>query len=295
VPGKWDSYVYRLSFLDADSRSVSRSTSGQVERKEEQELRSCAGTPYQHKSFSRRFGSPAARPRKINRYTGRCDVCTETVREGEGFLHGHLPVHRECDDMSRSDWEREHQQDLHGATAIGENPEAPLPSLSTRPAQPQARVAKYFEGRWNGALKLHPEWRGENRGIELGPAIGYIQRTFFDAGYNEEHVELMIDCFFEELLNPTCALEIKERQTAWQRFTGWWGYNLVPDPVIERERRAENDRWVALARITARDNEARRQAAWARIEAAEARGENADPKDYWDAEMPVPRLRRVNG
>ena len=174
--------------------------------------------------------------------------------------------------------------------AIGEDPEAPLPGASTRPPKPQARLAKYFEERWNtDALGLHPEWRGVYRGIELGAAIGYIRRTFLDAGYSDEHVTAMIDGFFDDLINPYCLLEIKEGQTAFQLFTGWWGRNPVPDPRLARERQERHDSMVAQARRQVAAREVAERAAWARIEAAEARGEYADPEDLRTVRMPVPR------
>lgn len=176
--------------------------------------------------------------------------------------------------------------------AIGEDPEAPLPTLTARPPQPQVRLAKYFEQRWNtDALGLHPEWRGEYRGIEIGMAIGYIKRTFLDAGYSDEHVEAMIDAFFDDLINPSCALEIKQGQTAFQRFTGWWGHNLVPDPKVARDKQAEHDRLIAIVRTQAKAAEILRQAAWDRIDAADERGEDAAPQDYLDAGVAVPRPR----
>ena len=186
----------------------------------------------------------------------------------------------------RGEWEREHARDLHSGPVIGADPEAKLPSASTR-VKPQARLAKYFEERWNtDALARYPEWRGQYRGIDLGAAIGYISRTFLDAGYSPEHVELMIDAFFDDLINPICLLQPSQGQSAFQLFTGWWGHNPVPDPAVERER---NERAGRLhdAYVRQRDETKERQRqAWARIEAAEAAGGEADPDDLRTVGMP---------
>ena len=290
TPGKYDGYTYRLSFLDSVSGSSSVSTSGEVET--EEDLRSSSLTTFVKKDRRGRFGSPAARrsenrPRRTNRYTGRCHACAEIVWPGEGFLHGPLPVHRECE--VRGEWEAEHARDLHGAPSLGADPEEKLPSASTR-VKPQARLAKHFEARWNlDALKRYPEWRGQYRGIDLGAAIGYISRTFLDAGYSDEHVEAMIDAFFDDLLSPICLLQPSEGQSAFQLFTGWWGHNAVPDPAIERER---NERAGRLhdAYVRQRDEaKERERQAWARIDAAEAAGAEADPEDLRTVRMPVPR------
>ena len=100
IPGHFDSYIYRLTFLDSTSEptpvSIPVSTSAQVEN-EAEDLRSSVLTTFVQKPFRGRFGSPAARPRKTNQYTGRCHVCAEIVWPREGFLHGPLPVHQECD------------------------------------------------------------------------------------------------------------------------------------------------------------------------------------------------------
>ena len=285
VPGHLDGYTYRLTFLDAVPVSTPVSTSAQVET-EEEDLRSSLFTTFRENPFRGRFASPAAR--RPNKYTGRCHVCTEIVWPGEGYLHGPLPVHQGCE--VRGEWEREQARDMHGSPAFGEDPEAPLPSASTRPSKPQARLAKHFEERWNtDALVIHPEWRGQYRGIELGAAIGYLRRTFLDAGYNVEHVTLMIDAFFEDLINPHCTLEIKEGQTAFQLFTGWWGRNPIPDPVIERERQAAHDRLVAQARSQMDASRNREKEAWARIDVAMEAGEQPDPDDLRVVGMPVPR------
>ena len=132
-PGRFDSYVYRLTFLDAVTVPITVPTSGQVGT--EQELRSCVSTTCLHIRSGSRFGSPAAR--RPNKYTGRCHVCAEIVWPGEGFLHGPLPVHQGCD--VRGDWEREQARDLHGSPAFGEDPEAPLPGPP--PGQPSRRLA----------------------------------------------------------------------------------------------------------------------------------------------------------
>ena len=285
VPGKYDSYTYRLLFLDSVSGSVSGSTSDQVEH-EEEDLRSSLFTTFRENPFRGRFGSPAAR--RPNKYTGRCHVCAEIVWPGEGYLHGPLPVHQGCE--VRGEWERDQARDMHGSPAFGEDPEAPLPGASTRPSKPQARLAKHFEQRWNeDALGNYPHWRGVYRGIELGAAIGYLRRTFLDAGYNVEHVEVMIDAFFDDLLNPYCTLEIKEGQTAFQLFTGWWGRNPIPDPVIERERQAAHDRLVAQARSQMDASRQREAEAWARIDVAMESGEIPSPADLRTVGMPVPR------
>ena len=126
-------------------------------------------------------------------------------------------------------------------TALGEDPEAPLPTYTPPPAKPAARLAKHFESRWNEALVKHKDWRGMYRGIDLGPAIGYLTAKMLGAGYNDEHITAMIDAFFDDLGDPGGTLMMREGQSAWQLFTGWWGRNPVPDPVPIRRKRERLD------------------------------------------------------
>ena len=196
--------------------------------------------------------APRAPSARRNMYLGYCGVCTHPVRPFDGILHGHRPRHRQCQ-SGAPDWPRlkeylmsafrnEYGNPAQWGAAFGEDPEAPLPAYKPPPAKPQARLAKRFEHEWNTVLTKHrKEWRGMYRGIDLGPAIGYIKTKFLDAGYNEEHIELMIDEFFIDLINPECELMMKDGQTCWQLFTGWWGRNPVEDPVPIRRQRERLD------------------------------------------------------
>ena len=196
----------------------------------------------------RRRHPSAHRPRP-NRYRGYCVVCSFPLQPWDGFLRGHHPVHRQCQ-AGQPDWPRlkeylvnkfPEQDPRNWGFDPSVDPEAPLPTYSPPPAKPQARLAKHFEARWNDALGKRRDWRGTYRGIDLGPAIGYINSKMLSAGYNEEHITAMIDEFFLDLLDPEGGLMMKDRQTAWQLFTGWWGRNPVPDPVPIRRRRERLD------------------------------------------------------
>ena len=182
-------------------------------------------------------------------YHGFCSVCSFPLQAWDGFLHGHEPVHRQCQ-SGQPDWPRlkeylvnkfPEQDPRTWGTAFGEDPDEPLPTYSPPPAKPQARLAKHFEARWNEALVKRKDWRGMYRGIDLGAAIGYIKSKMLDAGYNDEHITAMIDEFFADLLDPEGTLMMKDGQTCWQLFTGWWGRNQVPDPVPIRRQRERLD------------------------------------------------------
>lgn len=199
----------------------------------------------------KRRDSRALHARQPNRFDGYCAVCSHPVGAYHGFLHGPHPVHRQCD-SGVPDWPRlkEYLMTKHGdrygdpsdwGTAFGADPEEPLPTHSPPPAKPQVRLAKHFEQHWNESMFKRKEWRGVYRGIDLGPAIGYISTKMLDAGFNEEHIALMIDEFFVDLLTPEGTLMMRDGQTCWQLFTGWWGRNPVEDPVPIRKRRERID------------------------------------------------------
>lgn len=245
---------YRLTFLQSQLQSQFGSEIGT-----EEDRRSSTTSPTLRvvgfapaapgANSSRRRDSRAFHSRQPNRYDGYCHVCTHPVGKFHGFLHGPHPVHRECD-SGTPDWPRLKEylmRERYGdpndwGTALGADPDEPLPTHTPPPAKSQVRLAKHFEQHWNESMFKRKEWRGTYRGIDLGPAIGYIKTKMLDAGFNEEHIALMMDEFFLDLLDPTGDLMMREGQTCWQLFTGWWGRHPVEDPVPARKKREKIDR-----------------------------------------------------
>ena len=289
LPGRFDGYAYRLTFLDSvpDTVPVSAQTGT-----EEEQLRCSMRTSSSSPIKAGGTLPPPAGRRHVNRgfrknmYDGNCALCDHLVTAWTGQLVDHRPVHLECDTMK----ERYGDPNAWGPT-LGEDPEAPLPVYHPPPQKPQARLAKHFEDRWNTeALRKYPDWRGMYRGIDLGPAIGYINQKFLTAGYSEEHVRAMINEFFDDLLWPESDLNPKEGKSVWQLFTSWWGHNPVPDPKIERERERFRGRILHEARKLRVKQQKTEKAAWERINAAEAAGVELDPDDLVTIGVPDPRL-----
>ena len=225
--------------------------------------------------------------RKVNRWTGACCVCSFPVQPKEGWLHGKLPVHRECD-QGRPDlkYEREHQGDLNPSGVIGEDPTS-AQGTTTVTTDPASKLATRFETLWfTEALAQYPAWR-EHRAMHKGPAIGYLRSQFLAKGYSPEYVGAYFEAFFDELLDPHSTLELREGQTPWQLFTGWWGQTPVADPAIDRARREENQRLHDRFESKIAAEQPARDAARARLFAL-ADGEVGDPEDYRLAGLPMP-------
>jgi hypothetical protein len=153
-------------------------------------------------------------------------------------------------------------------------------------------LAYRFQEMWKSeVLKQAPSLK-QYRCVNMGAAIGYIRSQFLAQDYSPEHVEAYFEAYFAEIL--VSDLKLKEGQSAWQLFTGWWGSTPVPDPKIERERREEYER--ALAWLSERQaQDARREReAWLRIEAAQERGEQPADEDLIIAIGFAPQRRKVS-
>ena len=286
IPGHFDGYIYRLTCLDAVPVPVPVSDQSGTE----EELRSSSKTSSSQKTKGRRMDAfGAAAPRKTNRWVSHCAICGFLVWPGDGVLHGHLPVHTFCDTghcdtfqlreyaMDKR-WQQEQLADW-AVPAIGEDTEAPLQVQEVRKANPAARLAYQFEAMWHEhVLQRVPEFR-QHRCINLGPAIGYLNNQFLGKGYSEEHVIAYVEEFFDTLCDPETELAIKDGQSAWQLFTGWWGRTTVPDPAIERRRRKQIEHRHAVLSAKSRKEIAERDAAWERIAAAQDSGQEVDPND----------------
>ena len=213
------SYSYALLFV---ANRVANAT--------EEELRS---SPSEKNSLSS-YGGGAAKeaPRRCNRWSGPCAVCGFRVPAKKGWLHTKDPVHRECDEgvpNVNRDFQRQHNEDLNGPTAHGEDPEA-VPAAATVATDPAAYLSSRFQDLWfTEALAVFPAWRA-HRVMHVGAAIGYIRTQFLKHGYSPDHVEAYFEAFFDELLDPASSLELREGQTPWQLFTGWWGQHVRSRP-----------------------------------------------------------------
>jgi hypothetical protein len=118
--------------------------------------------------------------------------------------------------------------------AIGE-PDEPKAGAVLR-QDPAVVLSKHFERQWKSTLlRRKPEYRGVKWG-DRGPSVGYLRSQMLDhLGY--DHVESMIDTFTVAFCDDEVAL--RDGQTAWQCFVGWWGTASVPDPAVRRAEQAE--------------------------------------------------------
>jgi hypothetical protein len=118
--------------------------------------------------------------------------------------------------------------------AIGE-PDEPQPGavVSISPAN---RLARQFERQWiSKVLKRQPIYRG-TRIIDSGPAIGYLKAKML-THLSADHVQAYVDEFMAVVADGTH--EVRDGQSAWQSFTGWWGRVPVEDPATKQAKRDE--------------------------------------------------------
>lgn len=312
IHGHRDGYTYRLAFLDGSGPDWYGPLIGPLSTGSgpEEELRSSSPPTEETPSSGRRMAPPAAAQgsRLTNRWVAMCAVCRTEVWPHSGVLHGRLPVHSFCDDGT-TDWEawRAYMSDYHarrdaerqaaadmGAPGYGDIPESEeeLTVIPVRPANPAAGLAYSFEAAWRrGSPRWYPD--KDIRWGHTGAAIVYIRNTFLTKGYSPEHVQAYFDAFFTELFDESNDIVIREGSTPWQRFTSWWGTTPVPDPAIARGRREEVERIKTAARTITSVRLANKEAAWERIEAAQARGERPSDEDWEAAGLP-PRRRSLS-
>jgi hypothetical protein len=140
---------------------------------------------------------------------------------------------------------------------------------------PAAKLAHQFEDQWRTfVLPKYPEWK-QHRWGHLGAAIGYITTQFLRNDYSPAHVAAYFDAFFTDLVYPASPLQVRDGQTVWQLFTGWWGRVPVPDPAIEEAKQAARDAVSAVLR----DGVTFRKAAQDRVRTAREQGLEPDPED----------------
>ena len=105
-------------------------------------------------------------------------------------------------------------------------------SVPGRREPPARRIVRYFEEAWATAVAARPEF-AKIKALEVGAAVGYVQTTFLRPASgkprSEEEVEKMIDAFIAAVRMESAR--IKPGQSAWQRFTGWWGRQKSPPGV----------------------------------------------------------------
>ena len=105
---------------------------------------------------------------------------------------------------------------------------------------PSRRLVDHFQERWADVILLKTEYR-ERKCMERGAAIGYIKNTFLAPAtgvtFTEEQVREMIDAFMDQMKGSLVSL--REGQTPWQRFTGWWGRTTVASAAARKRMMAE--------------------------------------------------------
>jgi hypothetical protein len=93
-------------------------------------------------------------------------------------------------------------------------------------SDPARRLTSYFLDRWLDVVMDRTDAYNRVRVVDaLGQATGYFRTTFLQpsAGrrYTEIEVRAMIDGFMQAVLLGEAR--IKDKQTAFMCFTGWWG------------------------------------------------------------------------
>jgi hypothetical protein len=116
---------------------------------------------------------------------------------------------------------------------IGADLSAPLPGQRIKPPNPGTTLALYFDHRWLTMAQRSRQWRG-SRPSERGKAIGYMKGVMLTQ-VDEDMARAYIDAFVSAVASG--EVEIKEGQLPFERFTGWWGRDVVADPVEEERNR----------------------------------------------------------
>jgi hypothetical protein len=90
---------------------------------------------------------------------------------------------------------------------------------------PARATANFYADRWMDMVEEHSEFASLRPWESKGATTGYLNKVFFhpESGrtYSTEEVEAMIVSFVDAVV--TTRVIIKPGQSAWRRFTGWWG------------------------------------------------------------------------
>ena len=95
-----------------------------------------------------------------------------------------------------------------------------------RDPDPARRLTNHFLTEWENRVAMEiPRLRNVRPAESISATVGYIRSTFLRpaAGrvYTEAEVRTFIDQFI--LAVTTSSVQIKPNQSAFMRFTGWWG------------------------------------------------------------------------
>lgn len=96
-------------------------------------------------------------------------------------------------------------------------------------SDPARRLVDYFLDQWADAVGLSAPLATVRGPESRGEMTGYVRATFIapSAGrsYTEDEVRALIDDFVKAAVRGTAG--IKQGQSAWRRFTGWWGRHVM--------------------------------------------------------------------
>ena len=120
--------------------------------------------------------------------------------------------------------------------------------IERRPRQkefnPSRLLANYFLDEWEGLCQEEPRLREFRPADSVGQMVGYFRSTFLApvAGrvYTPDEVRAYIDLFIDAVHRS--EVQVKAKQTAFMRFTGWWGRSPEKkrDPDVARRYFEEN-------------------------------------------------------
>ena len=102
--------------------------------------------------------------------------------------------------------------------------------VTKRPRQrdidPSRRVANYFLDQWEQRVAMEiPALRKIRPAETIAQMTGYIRNTFLAPAAGRRHTEAEVCSYIDDFLTAvyTSSVIVKPKQSAFMRFTGWWG------------------------------------------------------------------------
>jgi hypothetical protein len=110
------------------------------------------------------------------------------------------------------------------------------PPRATDP-DPARRMARYFGESWMAMVDGRPEFNDTRPWESKGATVGYLNKVFFKPEYGKAYTEAEVRAYIDRFIEGvrTGYTIIKRGQSAWMRFTGWWGRDTGTADSIFRE------------------------------------------------------------
>jgi hypothetical protein len=110
------------------------------------------------------------------------------------------------------------------------------PPRATDP-DPARRMARYFGESWMAMVDGRPEFNDTRPWESKGATVGYLNTVFFKPEYGKAYTEVEVRAYIDRFIEGvrTGYTIVKRGQSAWMRFTGWWGRDTGTADSIFRE------------------------------------------------------------